>query len=1201
MKTPLRRHIQSLLLAALLLHSPSARGESPWIINHIAKLDQIADPKLVFRSNDGKHLAYLGRRGSRKFIVFDGRPGPVFQSLERVKIDGLGESPGDAAFTADGSRFVYAAKKGSNLHLCWIDENGCYQSPPLTSIDVILLSPVGRSVAAVVSPANASGARNNSHVLLNGVLSRQWDYVDPKHLYFSKDGKDCIYVGRTKTGRHPVWNGREGPLFPGDIGLTFLNETEKGRELCIFTSASTKSLTPYRLVHLSADFTQTDERAGGHFHGTSSRNPGLVTAANGSGYAYFASPDRSKPPFKVIHNGREVATFEDKNTRPQELSISPDGKRLAFIAFGREGMSQSLKVWLDGKLGMDYFTCSPIVFSPDSSRAAYVGGVQVDNRVEYYVVEGDDEHGPYIKVESLMFGPQGQLTYIGWTEDPGEIRVYVDGKPGPVSDHVLNNNVRYHPDGKRVMYMTRDKAIVGDKVFQLEKGVDHNGLASRPYPVALSPDGNRYATYMEKGPDEPGVFLDGKAIGSCPTWFVSAFEFSPDSGHLVVAGGAHETKRESVVIDGKKALDFPIHETPIQARWSEDGRYSFIAPHEKTLALYDVNIDAMAEFGGRLSGAEEEAGFGIVHTFTGGEGGEIDQDSELFEHDGKLVARLDGGAYNHGLIASVGFDGKGFRAVHPFTGDTDGENFHAMPAFEHHLCLIARAKQGGEPARVWLTDLRGGQAQIVMQLEEEFQPRCFFPLAADAFAGTNSGREDLFRITAFQDANAKLDKLYKPVSGTYRGGLEHNLHSLKVELESLESHGEANSPEAAKIRKEIEQTETELARPDIALNDDWFRRMTCADDGWIYSALHRRIYRVKADGTDAGILHEFRGAPDGNSADGRVFPVAGGRLTGLAEGDHGALHLIYTMNRDGTDYRAVSLPDKMENELRSAFMSDGGPFGPLLVTDRAIYRVLEKSLEPIVALPESSYPVRSSVFSAKDSRLYGLAERIGKHGSIFRVNLGKVEMPELKPEVRALAETVEPWPVQDIRNAPAEGATGGAPPPPSPVERPDAAVDPGDSESQVGTAASDPSGNLAEMAKEIPAESPETENPSPASHTLGTVFKNGPYANYNAYTKRQILRRAQGELKGSGFYQGGIDGSMGPNTQAAIIAWQKNAECPATGLLDDQTLKSMNLLGLAEQTPPSAPSRQRPRPAPQNRATPDPAETIRAVLDLIPR
>lgn len=121
-------------------------------------------------------------------------------------------------------------------------------------------------------------------------------------------------------------------------------------------------------------------------------------------------------------------------------------------------------------------------------------------------------------------------------------------------------------------------------------------------------------------------------------------------------------------------------------------------------------------------------------------------------------------------------------------------------------------------------------------------------------------------------------------------------------------------------------------------------------------------------------------------------------------------------------------------------------------------------------------------------------------------------------------------------------------------------------------------------------------------HTLSTVFDNGPYADYNSYSRRQILRRAQRKLREAGLYHSGIDGAMGPGTQTAIIAWQEKENIPVTGLLDHQTLRSLYLLGLAEQAPPrkrvyqGEQVRQYPPPSP----TPDAAEIINRALGLIP-
>jgi Putative peptidoglycan binding domain len=135
------------------------------------------------------------------------------------------------------------------------------------------------------------------------------------------------------------------------------------------------------------------------------------------------------------------------------------------------------------------------------------------------------------------------------------------------------------------------------------------------------------------------------------------------------------------------------------------------------------------------------------------------------------------------------------------------------------------------------------------------------------------------------------------------------------------------------------------------------------------------------------------------------------------------------------------------------------------------------------------------------------------------------------------------------------------------------------------------------------SDEPAESRPEPAvsheTHTLNTVFDHGPYADYNHYSQRQILRRAQRKLRKAGLYHGGIDGAMGPGTQAAIVRWQEKENILVTGLLDHQTLQSMYLLGLAEQTPP----RERVykgEPVREYPPAPDPAEVISRVLPWIP-
>lgn len=57
-----------------------------------------------------------------------------------------------------------------------------------------------------------------------------------------------------------------------------------------------------------------------------------------------------------------------------------------------------------------------------------------------------------------------------------------------------------------------------------------------------------------------------------------------------------------------------------------------------------------------------------------------------------------------------------------------------------------------------------------------------------------------------------------------------------------------------------------------------------------------------------------------------------------------------------------------------------------------------------------------------------------------------------------------------------------------------------------------------------------------------------------------VVVDAQRELARKGYYRGAIDGSLGPQSRAAIRAWQADIRLPVTGQLDARTLRSLALL-----------------------------------------
>lgn len=78
------------------------------------------------------------------------------------------------------------------------------------------------------------------------------------------------------------------------------------------------------------------------------------------------------------------------------------------------------------------------------------------------------------------------------------------------------------------------------------------------------------------------------------------------------------------------------------------------------------------------------------------------------------------------------------------------------------------------------------------------------------------------------------------------------------------------------------------------------------------------------------------------------------------------------------------------------------------------------------------------------------------------------------------------------------------------------------------------------------------------------AFDVSPYRDYTSLSKIGILRVVQARLAYEGWYSGPLHGEFDESTQLAIRHWQKEKGMAGTGLLDESTLGSLNLLNLPE-------------------------------------
>lgn len=191
--------------------------------------------------------------------------------------------------------------------------------------------------------------------------------------------------------------------------------------------------------------------------------------------------------------------------------FSPDGGRAAHIRFVPSGgWSDKACVVVDGVSARAFDKVRPPIFSPDSTRVAYIA-----------------------KEEDKWF-------------------VVVDGHFGKEYDGIIDGSLVFSPDGKRVAYVAIEGGIYTDKYFVVVDGQEGKRYDEiRDWRVVFSADSNRVAygacqnqkwlvvadDQMEEEYDSVGVPI-----------------FSPDSKR--VAYVAHVDRKHFVVVDGQKEREY---------------------------------------------------------------------------------------------------------------------------------------------------------------------------------------------------------------------------------------------------------------------------------------------------------------------------------------------------------------------------------------------------------------------------------------------------------------------------------------------------------------------------------------------------------------------------------------------------------------------------------------------------------------------
>ncbi|MDO8586367.1 MAG: hypothetical protein Q7T82_04945 [Armatimonadota bacterium] len=416
-------------------------------------------------SQEGLHLAYVTRKGAKSVVVVDGVSGTGYDEIEKSSL----------AISLDGKRVAYLARKGEK----WVVVVDGVPGPEYDEVPKWTLVYNGD----VKHIAYLAKKGDKYVVVVDGQPGAEYDEIDDDSVVFSADGKRLAYAATKEDSEYlTVAGGQSGPVRHAGSPVF----STDGKRLA------------YVVRHGEKSVVVVDDVTGPEYDGIV--DDSIVFSADGKRVAYVAStsdnkcfvvvdgqpgpkcdagsrpvlsPDGKRLAHRVRH-GEMFVVVVDGVTGPEydmiendSIVFSADGRRVAYVAQiwkGKEGVRFVSSVVVDGQAGLEFYSASRPVFSPDGKHLAYgatgnvvsaagtVGGALFV--IEQYPLYGntivvDGQAGPrYVYGVQLPVFSQDSKHLAYLAKEGEKWVVVIDGRPGPAYERVFTMDpIQIQTDG----------------------------------------------------------------------------------------------------------------------------------------------------------------------------------------------------------------------------------------------------------------------------------------------------------------------------------------------------------------------------------------------------------------------------------------------------------------------------------------------------------------------------------------------------------------------------------------------------------------------------------------------------------------------------------------------------------------------------------------------------------------------------------